>query len=306
VSPSIREALARGAERLHAAGVESARLDARALLSFVLGIASDGLFCVDEIDESQIGNFGSLLERRMRREPLAYITGEKEFWSMNLEVGPGVLIPRPETETLLDEAFRAFPDTGASLRVLDIGTGSGCLLLAHLRERPNATGLGIDTSENALACARRNAARHGLAARCRFEFRDMSDRCDAPRRADAKSSLGLRAAAGRFDVILANPPYLTDTEFESSPPEIRNYEPRQALAAGADGLDAFRALAPVLRDSMTDSGLAFVEIGAGQAEKVRGIIIQAALELRRVASDLSGIPRCLVIGQAGQAAVGRL
>jgi release factor glutamine methyltransferase len=192
------------------------------------------------------------------------------------------------------------------LRVLDVGTGSGCLLLAYLGERPNATGLGIDTSEEALAYARRNATRHGLAARCRFEIRNVLDeRCDAPRHADAKSSLGPRASTGRFDVILANPPYLTDMEFECSPPEIRDYEPRQALAAGVDGLDAIRVLAPALRDNIADSGLAFVEIGAGQAEKTTRIIVGASLELRRVATDLSGIPRCLVIGRQGQAAIGR-
>jgi release factor glutamine methyltransferase len=284
VKPSVRDALARGAARLHGTGVESGRIEARVLLSRTLDISSDRLISVDEINERQIGIFESLLERRARREPLAYVTGLKEFWSMDFKVGPGVLVPRPETETLVEEALREFPETAAPLRALDVGTGSGCLLLAFLRERPNATGLGTDTSLEALAYAGRNAARHGLSSRCRFERQDFHgcghNRCE-------------------FDVILANPPYLTDREFETSPPEIRNYEPRQALAAGPDGLAAIRVLASAIEASLEPRGRAFVEIGAGQAGKVMEIVMGAGLEVCRVIPDLSGVPRCLVIGRAG-------
>lgn len=280
---SVREALARGAARLQAAGIESPRLDARILLSEALGVSPDGLFSREEVTPAQLEIFESLVARRAVREPLAYIIGRKEFWSLEFEVGPGVLIPRPETETLIEEALRVFPDTEAPLRVLDIGTGSGCLLIALLKERPNATGLAVDISEDALACAWRNAARLGVATRCRFEPASQ-----------------LPIWTSKFDVILANPPYLTDAEFAASAPEIKDHEPRQAFAAGFDGLDAYRGFLPLVAECLSPTGAAFFEIGTDQAEKVTEIVMGAGLEVRRGISDLSGIPRCLVIGRAGK------
>jgi release factor glutamine methyltransferase len=284
VKTSVREALARGTAQLQAAGIESARLDARILLSRALGISSDDLFSA-ETTSAQVETFESLIRRRADREPLAYVTGRKEFWSLEFEVGPGVLIPRPETETLIEEALRQFPDAEASLRVLDIGTGSGCLLVAFLSERARATGLGIDTSRDAIPYARRNAARHGLGARCSFEMMDSQPR--------------LRGAAWEFEVILANPPYLTDEEFAASSTEIRDYEPQQAFAAGHDGLAAFPAFLSIVAESLSPAGMAFLEIGMGQADRVTEIVMNAGLEIRRVVSDLCSIPRCLAIGRAG-------
>jgi release factor glutamine methyltransferase len=290
VNTSVRETLARGVARLQAAGIETARLDARILLSWALGISSDDLFSA-RTTSAEVETFESLIRRRAAREPLAYITGRKEFWSLKLEVGPGVLIPRPETETLIEEALRQFPDTEAVLRLLDIGTGSGCLLIAFLTERHRATGLGIDISQDALAYGRRNAARHGLSARCSFETVDSPPQ--------------LRGAAWKFDVILANPPYLTDEEFAASVREIRDYEPQQAFTAGQDGLAAFRAFLPIVAESLSPAGMAFLEIGMGQADKVREIVMNAGLEIRSVVPDLSGIPRCLVIGRAGSGCLWR-
>jgi release factor glutamine methyltransferase len=314
VTPSVREVLARGAARLQAAGIESARLDARVLLSYALGIPSDALFPADA-GENQVERFESLIARRAAREPLAYITGRKEFWSLDFEVGPGVLIPRPETETLVEAALRRFPDAAAPLDVLDMGTGSGCLLIAFLKERRNARGLGIDTSEVALAYARRNATRHGLAVRCSFEEAISQSRHQGHQGGPARKArmddswcpwclggqLPLRShdSGDKFDVILANPPYLTNEEFAASMPEIRDYEPRQALAAGGDGLAAMRAFVPGFVRLLAPAGLAFLEIGAGEAGKVAEIVMAAGLEVRQSVSDLSGIPRCLVIGRAG-------
>lgn len=280
---SVRDALARGAAQLQAAGIESPRLDARVLLSQALDVTCDGLFTREETAPAQLETFVSLIARRAAREPLAYITGRKEFWSLEFAVGPGVLIPRPETETLIEEALRVFPDTEAPLRVLDIGTGSGCLILSLLKERPNATGLAVDISDDALACARRNAARLGVATRCCFE-----------------PVARLPNPASTFDLILANPPYLTDQEFAATAPEIRCYEPPEAFVAGADGLEAYRAFLPLVAGNLLPSGSAFFEIGTGQAEKVTEIVMGAGLEVRRAISDLSGIPRCLVIGRAGE------
>jgi release factor glutamine methyltransferase len=284
VKPSIREALTRGAARLQAAGIESARLDARILLSRALQISADNLFSA-AVTPAQIEIFESLIGRREAREPLAYIIGGREFWSLEFEVGPGVLIPRPETETLIEEALRRFPETKDGLRVLDIGTGSGCLLLAFLKERAGATGLGVDVSEVALAYARRNAVRHGLSARCSF--------------GTGVSPSPLRGSARKFDVILANPPYLTDEEFMTSSEEIRDYEPQLAFAAGHDGLVAFRAFLPLVAECLSPAGIAFLEVGARQVDRVAEIIMNAGLEICDVIPDLSSIPRCLVIGRAG-------
>lgn len=282
---STREALARGAAQLHAAGIESARLDARILLSRAMEVPTDRLF-LSEPSPDQNEIYETLIARRIGREPLAYIVGTKEFWSRDFEVGPGVLIPRPESETLMEDALHRYPDAGAPLRALDIGTGSGCLLISFLLERQSATGVGIDTSSAALRYAKRNAARHGLGDRCVLETK-------------------LRRAAFQFDIIFANPPYLTDAEFEDTAPEIHEYEPRQAFVAGPDGLEAMRTFLPIFVHGLTADGLGFLEIGAGQAELVTGIARAAGLELRHVVHDLSGIPRCLVFGRAGKGGLGR-
>jgi release factor glutamine methyltransferase len=278
---SVREALAEGAAHLHAAGVESARLDARVLLATAREVSPDDVFAGPEMRPVERERFCALVARRAAREPLAYITGHREFWSRSFAVGPGVLIPRPETETLVEAALRHF-GYEASLRVLDIGVGSGCLLIAFLGERPRASGIGIDVSDAALAWARRNVHTNGVSLRCRFETA-----CWEP------------AGVECFNVILVNAPYLTAAEFEESAPEIVNWEPRSALVAGADGLEAIRALAPVLSRRLAAKGKAFVEVGAGQAPAAMEILARSGLDVGEVIPDLSGVPRCLVAGRAG-------
>lgn len=278
---STTEALAEGAARLRAAGIETARLDARLLLALAMQVAPEALLTAEELPPDAYGRFRQLLARRAAREPLAYISGEKEFWSLSFLVDPGVLIPRPETETLVESALRCFgPET--SPRVLDSGTGSGCLLISVLTERSNATGVGVDTSETALATASTNAHRLGVGARCRFE-----------------KAYWAPARAGDFDIILVNPPYLTASEFEATEPEIRLWEPRSALVAGEDGLEAIRTLGPALRGCLDRQGKVFVEIGMGQAAAAAEILSSAGLDVHEVIADLSGTPRCLVAGQAG-------
>jgi len=285
VNPAIREALGKGTQCLRAAGIESARLDARVLLARALGIEPDALLTCESAGREGLGEFEALIFRRARREPLAYITGTKEFWSLAFQVGTGVLIPRPETETLIEEALRAHPERQAPLEVLDLGTGSGCLLVAFLVNYGRARGVGLDASEAALAYARRNACRHGVVERCSFLNGDWP-------------------AAGEaiFDVIFANVPYLSQSEVDGSAPEIREHEPKAAVSAGNDGLAAMRALAPVLARQLRESGLAFVEIGAGQAVAVTRILCYFGLDVGHIASDLSGVPRCLVVGRAGDVA----
>ena len=222
-------------ERLAAAGIENPRLEARLLWQHA---HESSLF------PTEGGNdFDDLVARRIAREPLAYIIGRKEFWSLDFEVGPGVLVPRPETETLIEQALAAFADRAASLRVLDLGTGSGCLLIAALSLYPNAIGTGVDGSPNALAWARRNLIRHGFEHRATLVEGDWT------------------VATGAFDLVFCNPPYVTTADIGGLAPELA-WEPRRALEGGADGLEAYRGLGPVLTRLLASAGRAFVEIGA--------------------------------------------
>ncbi|HTQ13963.1 MAG TPA: peptide chain release factor N(5)-glutamine methyltransferase [Rhizomicrobium sp.] len=269
---ALSEALARGAKALSDAGVDSPRAEARILLADAMGLAPSQLIGGAAPTKAQLGRFDQAIARRRAGEPVAYITGKKEFWSLEFDVGPGVLVPRPETETLVEEILRLFPDRSARLRIADCGTGSGAILLALLKEFPVAAGAGVDSSGAALEIARRNARKFGLQARATFELGDWS------------------SLEGRFDVIASNPPYLRPEEVGV---ELA-FEPRQALVGGGDGLDAYRALAPLIAARLTPAGTAFLEIGQGQGEAVRAILSGAGLETVRIVPDLSGIPRCVV------------
>ncbi len=275
-----RELLLDAAARLKTAGVDAPGTDARVLLAHALGLTAEELLGVDRVEPRAGARFEALLSRRIAREPLAYITGSKEFFSLDFEVGPGALIPRPETETLVEEALRAFPDRSAPLRVLDYGTGSGCLIVAFLRHYPNATGRAIDVSGEALFWAERNAVRHGVAGRLALA-KDAGN------------------AAAVFDVVFANPPYLTEGEFSQAAPEITRYEPKAAFVGDEDGLACYRALAATLVETLAPRGLAFVEIGAGQALCVASIFAAKGLEVLRLVPDLQGITRCIVAGRRG-------
>jgi release factor glutamine methyltransferase len=266
--------------RLRRAGVAAPRLDAGLLLGHVLG--ADRAVLIGhpdrQLDPGEDRCFSALIGRRAAREPIAQLTGEREFWSLSIAVGPAVLAPRPDSETLIEAALEALADRGRAWRVLDLGTGSGCLLLAALCELPNAIGIGVDISWDALAVARRNATRLGLADRARF----------------AGGFWG-RALVGDFDLIVANPPYIADAAFADLEPEVARYEPRIALAGGADGLDCYRGLAADLKRLLAPSGIAAVEIGAGQSEAVSAILAEAGVAVTTIKQDLSGIERCLVV-----------
>jgi release factor glutamine methyltransferase len=274
---TLTQALTHGVKRLAAAGVNSARLDARVLLAHAMGIEVNALLGRIEPSAFQMEEYGVLIDRRAHREPIAYIVGTKEFWSLSLDVGPGVLVPRPETETLVEQALREFPDRAARLRAADFGTGSGAILLAFLSEYRNATGLGIDRAADALSWARRSAAKLGVGDRCTFLQANWS------------------MSSGQFDLIFSNPPYLTSAEFAAAPAELC-FEPREALDAGPDGLAAYRALAPLLAARLRPEGSAFLEIGLGQGDAVTAILAAAGLETLRITPDLAGIPRCVVAG----------
>ena len=218
--------------------------------------------------------FDALVRRREKREPIAYILGHKEFWSLDFRVGLGVLVPRPDTETLVEEALRIVPDRTAPLRIADLGTGSGAILIAVLKEFPHATGVGFESSPDAFEWARDNATRL------------MPDRAQI-RQADWNT------AQGPFDLIFCNPPYIPSADIESLAPDVSQFEPPQALDGGPDGLAAYRALAGLLPRLLTQGGHALLEIGIGQAQAM-GTLFQA-LEIVRLSPDLAGVPRCVIL-----------
>lgn len=278
---NAQTALAEGTARLAAAGIDSARLDARVLLGEVLGVAPGAVRGAGgSLTADESAAFAALLARRAAREPLAYVVGRKEFWSLDFAVGPGALVPRPETETLIEAALAAFPDRSAPLRLLDLGTGSGCLLVTALTLYPRAVGAGIDASPAALAWARRNAGRHGVSDRARL----IEGGWDA-------------AGPGPYDLVLANPPYLASAEMTGLAPELA-HEPASALESGPQGLEAYRALGPVIAASLASGGRAFVEIGQGQSETVPALLAEQGLVTADLRPDLAGIPRCLVLRRA--------
>lgn len=275
--------LADAALRLARAGVETPRLDARLLAGHGLGWDAARILARPEHALSPAQGLGleAVLARRLRREPLAAITGRREFWGLEFAVNGQTLVPRPDSETLVEAALASVPDRRARLRILDLGTGSGCLLLALLSERPGARGLGVDASRAALAVARLNARALGLARRARFR--------------QGNWGAGLRE---RFDLVVVNPPYVADGAFAGLQPEVARFEPRLALSGGANGLRCYRALAPGIGRLLAPGSRAFVEIGAGQADAVAGILGRHGLRVHARHRDLAGRTRVLESGPA--------
>lgn len=276
---TLGHAVDRAAAQLADAGIDTARLDARVLACRAL--ARDGTFALTHpetgLSETELDLIDRLIARRAAREPMSLILGEREFWSMTFTVTRATLTPRPETETLVEEALAwagAGGRLGAPLRVLDLGTGTGCLLIALLSELPAATGLGVDLSEAALAVAAENAARLGVGGRARF----------------ARSDWG-RDLAGPFDLIVANPPYIAEAEALTLPPEVRGFDPPAALFAGPDGLAAYRAIAPQAARLAAPGAAVIVELGAGQADAVAVLFARAGLPAAGLRADLAGVPR---------------
>ena len=219
----------------------------------------------------------ALIARRARREPFSRLKGSREFWGLDFALSPDALDPRPDSETLIAAALADIADRTVRLRVVDFGTGTGCLLLALLSELPNANGIGIDISPGAIATAKTNAGALGLAARTEFAIGGW----DAP-------------IPGFADVILANPPYIPSDEVLRLAPEVLKYDPVAALDGGADGLSAYRALGPTFRRVLMPAGRAYIEVGAGQAEAVAGLLTEAQLRIAAVKRDLAGIERCVI------------
>jgi release factor glutamine methyltransferase len=261
------------------AGLSDVSVDARVLAGFVLGWDAARLLTHD--DDAEPAGFAeryeALVERRARSEPVAYITGEKEFWNLSFEVSPAVLIPRPETETIVEVALARFP-YAAPFAAADVGTGSGCLAVALAKERPLAAVTATDISDDALQIARRNAVRHGVASKIRFIETDV-----------------LEGVEGRFDLIMANPPYVPESDRDTLQPDVRDYEPPLALFAGADGLTIIRRLLAQAASRLAAGGTLMFEFGFGQADAVTSLIANApGLTMIDLKRDLQDIPRVAV------------
>jgi release factor glutamine methyltransferase len=270
---TIAEALRAGTLRLQGIA-DNPRLEARILLSHAIGATQNDLIR-DPGRPIDTTRFEALIQRRMTHEPIAHITGLREFWSLGFEVSPATLIPRPDSETVVEAALAAFAGRRPPGRILDLGTGTGCLLLALLHEYGGAFGVGVDLSPDAAALARRNAVRLGLIGRTAIATGHWMD-----------------PLHGRFDLIVSNPPYIAEADMAELMPDVAVFEPVLALAAGADGLDAYRAIIPQLRESLTDGGVAVLELGAGQAKLVSEIAARSGLDAS-LRLDLAGIPRAI-------------
>lgn len=278
---SVADALHAMTQTFLAAGIETPEVDARLLLGHALRLDRAQLIAQDDriIEAREVDAVSVLAVRRLKREPVSRIFGQKEFWSLPLAVTLDVLVPRPETETVVETALDVVARDALrmeKLRILDIGTGSGALLLALLRELPNAVGTGTDISKAALDVARANAERNRLAGRCTFVAADIA--------ADLR---------GPFDLIVSNPPYIRHRDIASLPPEVRGYDPAVALDGGDDGLDAYRAIAAQTPTLLAPGGQLIVELGAGQEAEVRALFTKAGLMVGAARPDLAGIPRAL-------------
>ena len=274
------------AAQLRAAGLEGARRDARLLLAAALELEPAQVLAYPEraVTHRELQAARGLIARRAAREPVSRILGRREFWGLDFRIAPETLDPRPESETLVAAALERLPSRHAPLRILDLGTGTGCLLLALLSERPEARGLGLDVSEGALAVARDNARGLGLAERAGFVLGDWTQ--------DGWAEAA--ALAGPWQVIVSNPPYIVSQDIRELAPEVAEFDPRLALDAGADGLNSYRRILPGAAALLAPDGLLALEIGAGQAEAVGALIARAGLGSVERLSDLNGIARCLL------------
>jgi release factor glutamine methyltransferase len=283
---SIHSRVAEGRERLRLAGLATneADLDARLLAEQVLGWDAARYFAYGHEPEPPTFReaYFRLIARRMDREPVAYITGRQEFWNLTFEVTPAVLIPRPETEIIVEAALTAFHEPDAAFVAADACTGSGCIAVALAHERPSARIVATDISPEALAVARRNADRYEVSDRIRFVAGNL-----------------LESATGPFDLIVSNPPYVPDADRDALPAQVRDYEPPLALFAGPDGLESIRRLVAQASERLVAGGWLIIEIGYGQASSVNDLIASTAgLTIAEIRTDLQGIPRTAIARKA--------
>ena len=276
----VNEVLNMAVAKFKAAGVAQPINDARILLGHSLNKPNERFYGREEdlIKSEHLDDFSSKILRRCKREPISKIIGVKEFWSLELLVSPYVLDPRPDSETLIEAARKQFPDKNRLLNILDLGTGSGCLLLAALLEWPHSYGLGIDIDSRCIEIAKKNARRNDLNNRVRFQTGNWASNLDE-----------------KFDIILCNPPYIPTNKIAKLNEEVRLYEPTIALNGGQTGLDCYVELAAQFSNLLSSDGLIFLEIGFGQKKQILGIMRSNSLKLIKIEKDLAQIDRCLIL-----------
>ena len=281
---------------LAASGIEQPRREARLLMARatehapVSWLMGDGKTPIQPVEAAE---FRELVGRRAGREPLAHLTGSQGFWNLDLEVSDATLIPRADSEALIESLLSQRPDRERPLRMLDLGTGTGCLLLAALSEFPQAWGVGIDLSPRACALAAANARAAGLGGRCAFLCASWSDAISAPGQG--------------FDLVLSNPPYIPTAEIDSLMPEVGRFEPRLALDGGSDGLGAYRSILSRLEGLLSQGGIAILELGCGQIAEIGPIAAPLGFAIASVHADLGGVARAVTLERArgGQKMFGR-
>jgi release factor glutamine methyltransferase len=276
---TVAALLAEASARLAAAGIAEPRREARRIIALALGIDPAAVLGWPEraVAADAVVAAEALVVRRARGEPFSRLQGWREFWSLDFALSPDTLDPRPDSETLVAASLADISDRSAKLQVADLGTGTGCLLLALLSELPQAQGIGIDISAGAIAVAERNAKALGLGARAAFRVGGWDTRIE-----------------GQADVILANPPYIPSSEIGRLPREVSAFDPAAALDGGPDGLCAYRTLGPAIRGLLAPLGSAYVEIGSGQGSQVARIFVESQLSVTAVKRDLAGIERCVI------------
>lgn len=269
----LRQTLARS-------GFETAALDARLLVMAALDVTATDLVLHPDVPltPEQAETLAAFARRRLAHEPVARIVGTREFWGLPFRLSPETLVPRPDTETLVETVLDLVQDRQAPLRIVDFGTGSGCILVALLHELPKASGLGIDLSFGALVTARANAVENRVGGRCRFALSRWAD-----------------AVSGSFDLIVSNPPYIASGVVPTLDEEVREHDPRLALDGGPDGLEPYRIILREAGRLLAPGGLLAVEIGYDQAEDLASLARTYGLDIVRVAHDLSGNPRCVAM-----------
>lgn len=278
-SQPLGQLLAHGAQVLAASAIENPRREARLLLAYALGKSAEQMLGISPRDEVQEEPFLSYLTRRAAHEPMAFITGSKGFWTLDLAVSRATLIPRGDSETVLTCLLDYCPDVQAALSVLDLGTGTGCLLLAALAEYQKAWGIGVDINPEAAVLAAGNASRCGMADRAFFLAGKWDDALQGQ----------------RFDVVISNPPYIPTEDLSGLMPEVRLHEPLTALDGGEDGMEAYRFLCQRLPHLLSPSGVAIFEIGIHQSQDVQRVAAENGLEVAEIRSDLGGVPRAAVL-----------
>lgn len=278
---TLRQAVAAAGRELRAADIEDPMLDARLLLAHAVG--GDQLTLIRDgerqLNPAEAGVFAALIAGRVARKPVSRLLGRRAFWSLDLRLDASVLDPRPDSETAVTAALEHLRDTDGAYHIADFGTGSGCLLLALLMERPRAFGVGVDISPEAARIARRNADDLGLAARAHFLAGNWGT--------------AIAATGHLFDLIIANPPYIPTGDIPHLAPEVRNHDPHLALDGGGDGMAAYRALLPDLKRLLKPGGQAVLECGHDQAAALAALYQKAGMHIAGVHQDLAGRDRCI-------------